>query len=83
MIEPGAFATRDGKNPDSLAEGRMGETNLVYDELRRRPTRMTEEQPAADPAAAAQALLKVVDADNPPWRVLFGVGFHPMLQQGR
>ena len=34
-----------------------------------------------DPAAAAQALLKIVDADNPPPRVLFGRGFYPMVRQ--
>jgi hypothetical protein len=38
-------------------------------------------QPAVNPAAAAQALLKIVDSDNPPLRVLLGQGFSPMLQQ--
>jgi hypothetical protein len=38
-------------------------------------------QPAGGPAAAAQALLKIVDSDKPPLRVLFGQGFYPMLQQ--
>ena len=38
-------------------------------------------QPAGDAAAAAQALLKIVDSDDPPLRVLFGQGFYPMLQQ--
>jgi hypothetical protein len=31
-------------------------------------------RPAADPADATAALLRVVDADTPPARVIFGVG---------
>ena len=81
MVEPGGFATRDGKNPDPLANGHMAEPNPVYDGLRRRLAGLMGKQPAGDPAAAAQALLKIVDSDNPPLRVLFGQGFYPMLQQ--
>ena len=36
---------------------------------------------AGDPAAAARALVKIVNSDNPPLRVLFGQGFYPLLQQ--
>jgi hypothetical protein len=39
------------------------------------------DQPAGDPAAAAQALLKIVDSDDPPLRVLFGLGFYQLLQR--
>lgn len=81
VIEPGGFATRDGKNPDPLANGHMAEPDPVYDGLRQRLASITGKQPAGDPAAAAQALLKIVDSDNPPLRVLFGQGFYPMLQQ--
>lgn len=81
VIEPGGFATRDGKNPDPLANGHMAEANPIYDGLRQRLASITGKQPAGDPAAAAQALLKIVDSDNPPLRVLFGQGFYPMLQQ--
>ncbi|MFG2075418.1 hypothetical protein [Nonomuraea maritima] len=42
---------------------------------------MAGKLPAGDPAAAAQALLRIVDADHPPLRVLFGQGFYPMIQQ--
>ncbi|MBB4905965.1 hypothetical protein [Actinophytocola algeriensis] len=42
---------------------------------------LTGKQPAGDPAAAAKALLKIVDADNPPLRILFGQGFYPLIQQ--
>ncbi|KOX25915.1 short-chain dehydrogenase [Saccharothrix sp. NRRL B-16348] len=81
VVEPGGFATRDGKNPDPFANGHMAETSPVYDGLRRRLAGVMTKQPAGDPAAAAQALLKLVDADNPPLRVLFGQGFYPMIRQ--
>ncbi|MCG5216743.1 SDR family NAD(P)-dependent oxidoreductase [Streptosporangium sp. KLBMP 9127] len=81
VVEPGGFATRSGKNPDPLANGHMAEANPLYDGLRRRLAGFAGKQPAGDPAAAAEALLKIVDSDNPPLRVLFGQGFYPMLQQ--
>lgn len=81
VVEPGGFATRSGKNPDPLANGHMAEANPIYDGLRQRIAEFTGKQPAGDPAAAAQALLKIVDSDNPPLRVLFGQGFYQMLQQ--
>jgi NAD(P)-dependent dehydrogenase (short-subunit alcohol dehydrogenase family) len=81
VVEPGGFATRDGKNPDPLANGHVAEPDPVYDGLRRRLAGLVGKQPAGDPVAAAQALLKIVDSDDPPLRVLFGLGFSPMLQQ--
>jgi NAD(P)-dependent dehydrogenase (short-subunit alcohol dehydrogenase family) len=81
IVEPAGFATRDGKNPDPLANGHMAEPSPVYDGLRRRLAGVMGGQPAGDPAAAARALLKLVDTENPPLRVLFGQGFHPMLKQ--
>ncbi|QQQ73613.1 SDR family NAD(P)-dependent oxidoreductase [Saccharothrix sp. 6-C] len=81
VVEPGGFATRGGKNPDPLANGHLARTNPVYDDLRRRLAGLVAEQPAGDPAAAARALLEIVDADRPPLRVLFGQGFYPMIRQ--
>ncbi|MEU7837524.1 SDR family NAD(P)-dependent oxidoreductase [Nonomuraea sp. NPDC049129] len=81
IIEPGGFATRSGKNPDPLDNGHMAEPDPAYAGLRRRLGAMAGKQPAGDPAAAAQTLLKLVDSDNPPLRILFGQGFHPMIQQ--
>jgi NAD(P)-dependent dehydrogenase (short-subunit alcohol dehydrogenase family) len=81
VIEPGGFATRGGKNPDPLNNGHLSEPNPIYDGLRQRIATFAGKQPAGDPAAAAQALLKLVDSDNPPLRVLFGAGFYPMIQQ--
>ncbi|MFD9941172.1 SDR family NAD(P)-dependent oxidoreductase [Nonomuraea sp. NPDC059023] len=81
IIEPGGFATRGGKNPDPLNNGHLAEPSPVYDGLRRRIAEFAGKQPAGDPAAAAQALLKIVDSADPPLRVLFGHGFYPMLRQ--
>jgi NAD(P)-dependent dehydrogenase (short-subunit alcohol dehydrogenase family) len=81
VIEPGGFATRKGNNPDPLDNGHMATINPVYDGLRQRLGALAGRQPAGDPAAAAQALLKIVDADAPPLRILFGQGFYPMIQQ--
>ncbi|GAA3680490.1 SDR family NAD(P)-dependent oxidoreductase [Nonomuraea antimicrobica] len=81
VIEPGGFATRDGRNPDPLANGHMARTDPAYDGLRRRLGAVAGKQPSGDPVAAAQALLTLVDSDNPPLRVLFGQGFYPMIQQ--
>jgi NAD(P)-dependent dehydrogenase (short-subunit alcohol dehydrogenase family) len=81
VIEPAGYATRDGKNPDPLDNGHVAEPNPAYDGLRRRLGQLVGKQPAGDPAAAAQALLELVDTDNPPLRVLFGQGFYPMIEQ--
>jgi NAD(P)-dependent dehydrogenase (short-subunit alcohol dehydrogenase family) len=81
VVEPAGFATRSGKNPDPLANGHMAEATPTYDGLRQRLAGLMGKQPAGDPAAAAQTLLKIVDSDNPPLRVLFGQGFYQMLQQ--
>ncbi|MEV0352395.1 SDR family NAD(P)-dependent oxidoreductase [Nonomuraea sp. NPDC050680] len=81
IIEPGGFATRSGKNPDPLNNGHVAEPDPAYDGLRQRLGAMAGKLPAGDPAAAARALLKLVDSDNPPLRILFGQGFHPMIQQ--
>lgn len=81
VIEPGGFATRSGENPDPLDNGHLSEPMPVYDGLRRRIAEFAGEQPAGDPAAAAQALLDLVDHDDPPLRVLFGQGFYPMIRQ--
>lgn len=81
VVEPAGFATRSGKNPDPLANGHMAEATPIYAGLRQRLAGVMGKQPAGDPAAAAQTLLKIVDSDNPPLRVLFGQGFYQMLKQ--
>ncbi|GIG68882.1 SDR family NAD(P)-dependent oxidoreductase [Phytomonospora endophytica] len=81
IVEPGGYATRQGRNPDPLDNGFMAEKDPAYDALRARLGAMAGRQPAGDPAAAARVLLKLVDHDEPPVRILFGKGFHPMIQQ--
>ncbi|MFI5698372.1 SDR family NAD(P)-dependent oxidoreductase [Kribbella sp. NPDC051586] len=81
IVEPAGFATRSGKNPDPLTNGHQAEPSPEYDGLRERIAAMMGKQPAGDPAAAAQALLKIVDSDKPPLRILFGQGFYKVLQQ--
>ncbi|NJP94977.1 SDR family NAD(P)-dependent oxidoreductase [Nonomuraea sp. FMUSA5-5] len=81
IIEPGGFATRAGQNPDPLNNGHMAQPDPAYDALRRRLGAIAGKQPAGDPAAAAQTLVKIVSMAEPPLRVLFGQGFYPMIQQ--
>ncbi|MDA0563155.1 SDR family NAD(P)-dependent oxidoreductase [Streptomonospora sp. S1-112] len=81
IVEPAGFATRDGANPDPLANGHLARTAPAYDGLRERLAQATGGKPAGDPAAAAQTLLTIVDSPNPPLRVLFGQGFHPLIQR--
>ncbi|WP_112140751.1 SDR family NAD(P)-dependent oxidoreductase [Glycomyces dulcitolivorans] len=81
IIEPGGYATRKGVNPDPLNNGFMAEKKPAYDALRERLGAMASKQPAGDPAAAAQVLLELADADTAPVRILFGTGFYPMVQQ--
>ena len=73
IVEPGGYATRRRQEPRSPRQRPMAEPT--------RPTTVSasaspRSQPSSlgDPAAAAHALLKIVDADNPPLRVLFGLG---------
>ncbi|MFG1946264.1 SDR family NAD(P)-dependent oxidoreductase [Nonomuraea sp. NPDC048826] len=80
IIEPGVFATRDGQRPDPLANGHPAENDPGYDDVRRLIGATAGKLPAGDPVTAAQALLKLVDSDHPPLRVLFGSGFYPMIQ---
>jgi NAD(P)-dependent dehydrogenase (short-subunit alcohol dehydrogenase family) len=81
IIEPGGYATRKGSNPDPLNNGFMAEKQPAYDALRERLGAIAGKQPAGDPAAAAQVLLELADADTAPVRILFGTGFYPMVQQ--
>jgi NAD(P)-dependent dehydrogenase (short-subunit alcohol dehydrogenase family) len=81
IIEPGGYATRGGKNPDPLNNGFLAEPNPAYAALRERLSGAMGKQPAGDPAAAAEVLLELADADNPPLRILFGQGFQPMLEK--
>lgn len=83
MIEPGAYAT------DWAGSSAIGAAPLpAYDGVRAAQAEQFSDEATrpADPAAGAQALLKIVDAENPPLRLLFGsfpVEFVPHIYQQR
>ncbi|NUR07378.1 MAG: SDR family oxidoreductase [Nocardioidaceae bacterium] len=69
LVEPGGFSTDwAGDSAKRSAE------SPAYDEMRRKANEWRAQRTAkpGDPSASAAALLKVVDADEPPLRVFFG-----------
>ncbi|MCX5199193.1 SDR family oxidoreductase [Streptomyces sp. NBC_00249] len=76
LVEPGAYATDWGGasavSVDPLA---------VYDGVRDALGAFMQTLDFGDPAAAAGALLKVVDSDNPPLRVFFGTQGNELIPQ--
>lgn len=83
LVEPSAFATRSGGEiPAPLSDGVQADANPIYDGFRQSIAGfMKKKMAAGDPAAAAQALLKIVDSDNPPLRVFFGAEGYQIVQQ--
>ncbi|MBO1766614.1 SDR family oxidoreductase [Allobranchiibius sp. GilTou38] len=71
LIEPGGFST-DWAGPSSKHSAELS----AYDETRTKvmEQRQTRNAEPGDPAASAAAVLKLVDADEPPLRVFFGSG---------
>jgi NAD(P)-dependent dehydrogenase (short-subunit alcohol dehydrogenase family) len=69
LIEPGGFAT-DWGGPSA----KHAEPLAAYDEFREHVAEQRARRAAGrgDPAASAQAVLRIVDADDPPLRVFFG-----------
>jgi len=69
LIEPGGFST-DWSGPSAKHSERLP----AYDEVRERIMAQRAEPNAepGDPASSAAAVLRVVDADEPPLRVFFG-----------
>jgi NAD(P)-dependent dehydrogenase (short-subunit alcohol dehydrogenase family) len=71
LVEPGGFSTdwagSSSKRSEPLAD---------YDALREatQKARQSRNGTPGDPEASAEALLKIVDAENPPLRVFFGSG---------
>jgi NAD(P)-dependent dehydrogenase (short-subunit alcohol dehydrogenase family) len=67
LIEPGGFSTDwagdSAKHSESIA---------AYDAVREERQRFRSSQSAGDPVASAAAILKVVDAEQPPLRCFFG-----------
>jgi NAD(P)-dependent dehydrogenase (short-subunit alcohol dehydrogenase family) len=66
LIEPGGYTT-DWIGPSA----KRSQENPAYADLREEQSRSWAESPG-DPAATRGAILKVVDADEPPLRIFFG-----------
>jgi NAD(P)-dependent dehydrogenase (short-subunit alcohol dehydrogenase family) len=69
LVEPGAFGTDWAGSSATFAA-----PEPAYDNVRKAIAAQLRGAPSGDPAAVGPALLQVVDADNPPLRVLFGSG---------
>ncbi|HEV7469634.1 MAG: hypothetical protein QOJ30_161 [Pseudonocardiales bacterium] len=69
LIEPGGFSTDWGGS-----SARHSEPLPAYDEFRAQAQKQREQRVSApgDPAASAAAVLRIVDAEEPPLRVFFG-----------
>lgn len=67
LIEPGGFATDWGGS-----SARHAEPNPAYDHVREQMQQRRSAMTPGDPGASAAAVLKVVDADEPPLRIFFG-----------
>ena len=70
LVEPGGYDT-DWAGPSA----RHSDPLPPYDTMRAEMAARRSTSVPGDPAAAAQALLEIVDAEQPPLRVLFGALF--------
>ncbi len=68
LIEPGAYATEFG----SPASMKQSEGMEVYAPLRQQVLGRLSSSEKGDPYATAEAILKVVDAEEPPLRMILG-----------
>ena len=69
IIEPGAYSTDWGG-----ASAKQATPNPAYDEFREKAAEQRKARAGnpGDPAATREAVLQVVDAENPPLRIFFG-----------
>jgi NAD(P)-dependent dehydrogenase (short-subunit alcohol dehydrogenase family) len=74
LVEPGSYAT-------GSTSGVYAPANPAYDGARQKAVAFMKQLDVGDPAAAATALLKIVDSDNPPLRVLFGTQGYGIVRQ--
>ncbi len=75
IVEPGAYATGLG------ASSERSTPLPEYDSLRAALRAGHPADQVGDPAAAAQALLRVVDADDPPLRIIFSGHEYHVVQE--
>lgn len=71
LVEPGAYATDFGKS------SRIADALEPYAEFRRQFLAQLANVESGDPAATAEAILKLVDAENPPLRLALGNSILP------
>ncbi|WP_460323460.1 SDR family NAD(P)-dependent oxidoreductase [Paenibacillus sp. YSY-4.3] len=76
LLEPGAFATDFG-SPLSMRTSQQLE---VYDELRKAVFGRLSTEHRGDPQATAEAILQIVDAQDPPLRFAVGAGVLPLVR---
>ncbi|SFB04698.1 NADP-dependent 3-hydroxy acid dehydrogenase YdfG [Cohnella sp. OV330] len=77
LLEPGAFATDFG-SALSMKRSRGLE---AYDELRDRVVGRLSTAERGDPQATAEAILQIVDAQDPPLRFAVGAGVLPLIRE--
>src|SRR3984885_3156755 len=71
IVEPGAYATDFGKS------SQIADTLEPYTEFRKQFLKHLANVERGDPEATAEAILKLVDAENPPLRLGLGTSFLP------
>jgi NAD(P)-dependent dehydrogenase (short-subunit alcohol dehydrogenase family) len=76
LLEPGAYATDFG-SPTSL---KVSPGMDAYADLRKRMSARLSSAERGDPEATGEAILKVVDAEQPPLRFIFGNTTLPMAR---
>jgi NAD(P)-dependent dehydrogenase (short-subunit alcohol dehydrogenase family) len=74
LVEPAGYAT-DWAGPSAVHAGR----SPVYDDFRAAMARPAGKR--GDPGATRAAILRVVDADEPPLRIFFGKGPLPLIKK--
>jgi hypothetical protein len=76
LLEPGAYATDFG-SPSSL---KFATGIDAYADFRKRIFGRLSSAEFGDPQATAEAILKIVDAEDPPLRFAVGAGVLPMAR---
>jgi len=75
IVEPGGYAT-DWGGPSAVRATQMP----AYDSARASIAAFRSRNVPGDPSATGTAILKVVDAEDPPLRIFFGSGGLPMTR---
>jgi len=74
LLEPGAYATQFG------ASGKRAAEMDAYTDVRKQVFNRLRSEERGDPQATAEAILKIVDAEEPPLRFALGSGVLPMAR---